>query len=80
MCRYLRVPGIIMDSVFGFFAFSWIVTRNILFGIVIYAAYRDGARFIEFKWEPEKGHYITYNAYIGFVCLMSALQVFVSFF
>lgn len=75
MCRYLRVPGLIMDSVFGFFAFSWVITRDILFGIVIYSAYKRSPQLMEFKWDPENGHYITYTGYVAFVSLLLALQV-----
>lgn len=75
MCRYLRVQALIMDSVFGFFAFSWIITRDILFGIVIYSAYMRSPQLMEFKWDPENGHYITYTGYVAFVSLLLALQV-----
>lgn len=74
MCRYLRVPALIMDSVFAFFAFSWIITRNILFGIVIYSAYKKGPELLQFKWDPENGSYITYTGYVAFVSLLLALQ------
>ena len=60
---------------FVFYALSWIMTRHILFIIVIYSAYKDAPRLIPFMWAPERGHYLTRDAYIAFVGLMVALQV-----
>lgn len=54
---------------------SWIITRHILFGIVIYSAYNDAPLLIPFTWAPERGHYLTRDAYIVFVGLMVVLQV-----
>lgn len=75
ICRYLRFPDIAASITFGFYAISWIITRHVLFIIVIYSAYKDAPRLIPLVWEPEIGHYFTRNVQIGFVCLLVALQV-----
>ena len=53
---------------------SWLIICHILFGIVIYSAYHVAPRLIPFTWAPEKGHYLTHDAYIAFVGLMVTLQ------
>lgn len=74
MCRYLRLPDLVTNIFFAIFAISWIITRHILFSFVIYSAYDRGSSLIH-AWEPERGYYLTRNAYIGFIALMIALQV-----
>jgi len=63
------------DIVFGLFMVGWLVTRHILFVIVIMSMYTDMPYYIAFKWDPEGGHYLTNRVYIGFLALMSMLQV-----
>lgn len=74
MVRYLRVPDAVASVVFMIFAVSWVVTRHILFSFVIYSAYDRAPRLIPFTWAPERGHYLTRKAYVGFIALMVALQ------
>ncbi|KAF8529203.1 longevity assurance proteins LAG1/LAC1 [Hysterangium stoloniferum] len=75
ICRYLEAPELVLNTFFSIFAISWIITRHILFGIVIYSCYHDAPQLIPFDWAPERGHYLTRDAYIAFVCLMVALQL-----
>ncbi|KAF8591576.1 longevity assurance proteins LAG1/LAC1 [Ramaria rubella] len=75
ICRYLKFPDIVSHTVFSTFALSWIITRHVLFGIVIYSAYNVAPLLIPFTWAPERGHYLTRDAYLAFVGLMVALQV-----
>jgi acyl-CoA-dependent ceramide synthase len=75
MTRYLRLPESLSDGAFCVFVVSWLITRHVLFGIVIYSAYHVAPRLIPFTWAPERGHYLTRDAYIAFVGLMVALQV-----
>lgn len=75
MTRYLRLSEVMSDGTFCVFVVSWLITRHILFGIVIYSAYSVAPQLITFTWAPERGHYLTRDAYIAFVGLMVALQV-----
>jgi very-long-chain ceramide synthase len=74
MMRYLSLPTL-CDVCFVVFLVSWIVTRQILFLLIIYSAYEDAPKFIKFEWAPERGHYLTRNAHFWFIALLVALQV-----
>ncbi|KAI0796838.1 longevity assurance proteins LAG1/LAC1 [Abortiporus biennis] len=74
MLRYLSLSTL-CDITFGCFLLSWLVTRHFLFVIVIKSTYLDTARLIRFVWEPERDHYMTRGMYIGFVTMLTALQI-----
>ena len=63
------------DILFGLFMVSWLITRHILFILVIMTTYADLPRYVLFKWDPASGYYITNNIYINFLVLMGLLQV-----
>ena len=63
------------DIVFGLFMVSWLVTRHILFALVIASTYTGLPSYVHFKWDPANGHYATTNIYIGFLVLLGLLQV-----
>ncbi|KAF9646950.1 longevity assurance proteins LAG1/LAC1 [Thelephora ganbajun] len=63
------------DIVFGLFMVGWFITRHILFTLAIVSTYVDAPHYLPFKWDSVGGHYLTYNVYIGFIVLMSLLQV-----
>jgi acyl-CoA-dependent ceramide synthase len=63
------------DIVFGLFMVSWLITRHILFILVIITTYVDLPRSLTFKWDPANGNYVTDGVYIGFLVLMGLLQV-----
>lgn len=63
------------DIVFGLFMVSWLITRQILFTLVVASTYSDLPYYIPFKWDPANGYYITRDIYIGFLVLLGLLQV-----
>lgn len=63
------------DIVFGLFMVGWLITRHILFMLVIVSTYVDLPLRIPFRWDPANGHYATNNIYIGFLVLLIVLQV-----
>lgn len=63
------------DILFGLFMVSWLVTRHILFMLVIISTYADLPYYLPFRWDPANGYYATKNIYTGFVVLLSLLQV-----
>jgi len=63
------------DIVFGLFMVGWLITRHILFMLVIATTYTDLPRYLTYKWDPANGHYATFNIYVGFLVLMGLLQV-----
>lgn len=74
MFRYLALPTL-RDAAFGVFMFSWLVTRHILFLLLIKSAFFDAPRYIPFEWSPERGRYLSYGAYNVFLALLFTLQV-----
>ena len=74
MFRYLGLATL-CDTVFGIFLVSWLMTRHILFGLVIWSAYYDAATLLPFTWEPERGHFLNGDWYGVFLALLVALQV-----
>ena len=67
--------GLFCDTIFGLFMATWLVTRHILFTLVIVSIYADVPKYCQFKWDPANGYYVTNNVYIGFLVLMGLLQV-----
>ena len=63
------------DIVFGLFMVCWLITRHILFTLVIISTYADLPYYIPFKWDPANGHYATNTIYINFLALLGILQV-----
>lgn len=63
------------DIMFALFMVTWLVTRHILFTLVIASTYEGLPRHIAFKWDPANHHYATMNIYIGFLVLLGLLQV-----
>ena len=63
------------DILFGLFMVSWLVTRHILFILVIASMYVGVPRYLPFKWDPANGYYVNDRIYVGFLGLMGLLQV-----
>jgi acyl-CoA-dependent ceramide synthase len=67
--------GLTCDILFGLFMAAWLVTRHILFTLVLVSIYVDVPKYCPFKWDPANGYYVTNNVYIGFLVMMCLLQV-----
>lgn len=63
------------DIVFGLFMVTWLITRHILFMLVIASIYVDMPNYSSLRWDPPNGYYVTNSIYVAFVVLMSLLQV-----
>ena len=63
------------DIVFGLFMVAWLVTRHILFVLIIASIYVDMPKFSSYRWDPPNGYYVSIKIYIGFLVLMGLLQV-----
>jgi len=73
MTRYLSLLKL-CDFLFGLFMLSWLITRQILFLLVIISAYTAPA-LVPFKWDAAAGHYLTPGIYYAFVSFLGALQL-----
>lgn len=74
MLRYLKVPTM-CDITFGVFLLSWLVTRHILFILIIVSTFTDVPKVLPYGWIPEEGVWFTKQVYIAFVGMLIALQV-----
>ncbi|KAF8627195.1 hypothetical protein AX15_004513 [Amanita polypyramis BW_CC] len=74
MIRYLGISQFACDVTFGIFLVSWLITRHILFVLVIKAVY-DTPKFLPYVWEPENGRYLSTPVYLCFNVLLMSLQV-----
>lgn len=63
------------DIVFGLFMLAWLVTRHVLFILVIISIHMDVPKYNSYKWDPQNGFYATVNICTGFVVLMGLLQL-----
>ncbi|CAM0138159.1 unnamed protein product [Umbelopsis sp. WA50703] len=81
--NYLNLRTI-CDIAFGLFAVSWLVTRHILFTIIIWSTafsrpQDDPQKYMDMKWEPEKGKYFTpttQKIYLGLFLLLDMIILF----
>jgi acyl-CoA-dependent ceramide synthase len=65
---------VLCDAATAIFFASWILTRHVFFGLVIWSAYNAPA-LIPYGWIPEDKYWFTKQVYVVFVSLLVALQV-----
>ncbi|OLL25802.1 Sphingosine N-acyltransferase lag1 isoform B [Neolecta irregularis DAH-3] len=76
--KYMNLPKL-CDVCFGLFTASWVLTRHIIFGRIIYSAIFHAARHLPYQWAPDKGIYFTSQVHIGFICLLVGLQTIICY-
>jgi len=72
MLRYLELPA---DIIFGLFLISWLITRHILFILIIVSTFTDVHKVLDYAWIPEEGVWFTRPVFIAFVSMLIALQL-----
>ena len=78
MLKYLG-HQFLCDILFGIFLISWIITRHYFYGLIIYSALTEPQQFIELKWAPHEGHYLSKEVQQFFLALLLALQAVIVF-
>ncbi|KDN40447.1 LAG1-domain-containing protein [Tilletiaria anomala UBC 951] len=75
--KCLRYVGLqtICDIGFGLFLVSWVITRHVLYNILLWSAAVESRRFIVQTWIPEQGWFYTDRFILFMVSLLCALQV-----
>lgn len=63
------------DAAFVLFLVSWIATRQVGLFLVLKSVVSEAPKYIEFKWDPANGHYMTLGIYYGFIAMLSILLV-----
>lgn len=76
MLKYLEFTTI-CDVAFGAFLVTWFITRHIFFVLIIVSEYKDMLVYMPYGWNPEKGYYVTFEIWAGFLILLSSLQVYI---
>lgn len=74
MLRYLRFLKL-CDFAFVFFMVAWLVTRHILFNLIISSLIFESPIHIPFAWDPAREYYYTRDVYRGFIAMLVSLQV-----
>ncbi|KAG8713562.1 sphingosine N-acyltransferase lag1 [Ceratobasidium sp. 423] len=75
MLLYLELPSIFPDTVFGFFVFSWLVTRQGAFTLVVWSAFAESNVYLEFDFRPMDGQFWSEYTYYGFSTFLFALLI-----
>lgn len=74
MFKYLDVP-VLPDVTFVVFLLAWLVTRQIMFPIMVWAVTFDMPVSIPLRWDPPNGYYITYSGWSFFYISLWILQL-----
>ncbi len=75
--KCLRYAGqqTLCDIGFGLFVASWIITRHVLYNIVVWSAFVESPRYISIGWSWEKSYFFTDRFRYLMVGLLVALQI-----
>ncbi|KAF9924961.1 sphingosine N-acyltransferase lag1 [Linnemannia zychae] len=77
MLKYCKKDKV-ADIGFVFFVVTWIYTRHIWYGQIIWAT-MDAPRYATMEWDPSKGLYFTINILRGFQVLLCGLYAVLVF-
>ncbi|CAE6449494.1 unnamed protein product [Rhizoctonia solani] len=75
MLLYLELPSILPDTAFGLFVFSWLVTRQGAFTLVVWSAVTESRVYIPNDFRPMDGQFWTDYTYYGFATFLIALLI-----
>ncbi|KAJ7047423.1 TLC domain-containing protein [Mycena alexandri] len=75
MARYINMPELLCNSLFAGFLISWLITRHILFAIVLVSTYTDLPRLVPFEWAPPLGRFLSREYWVVFCACLTALQI-----
>ncbi|KAK4333005.1 TLC domain-domain containing protein [Rhodotorula toruloides] len=65
------------DATFAIFLISWIVTRHIIFGRIIWSVVVEPQTVLDYDWRSEDGYYFSRNTQRCFTALLLALQLLI---
>ncbi|CAE6512813.1 unnamed protein product [Rhizoctonia solani] len=75
MLLYLELPSILPDTVFGFFVFSWLVTRQGAFTLVVWSVFVETKVYLTPDFRPMEGLFWSEYTYYGFCTFLAALSL-----
>lgn len=68
---------------FVLFAVTWIVTRHLCFGWIMWSIFTDTFRLITSGWNPQSGSFFSANviySYLAFFVVLQVLMLYWSYF
>ncbi|KAJ1311544.1 hypothetical protein OPQ81_010028 [Rhizoctonia solani] len=75
MLLYLELPSILPDTAFGLFVFSWLVTRQGAFTLVVWSAITESNVYLKSDFRPMDGQFWSKPTYYGFCTFLIALSM-----
>lgn len=63
------------DATFAVFLVTWIATRHVVFGRIMWSVYFESGRYLPWDWRPRDGYFHSYEMVTIFAVLLTALQV-----
>ncbi|ORY78383.1 TLC domain-domain-containing protein [Leucosporidium creatinivorum] len=63
------------DVTFGIFLFIWILTRQIIFPLLLWSVYSELPSILPYDWRPREGYFNSRISHYTFCALLAALQV-----
>ncbi|CAO3588030.1 unnamed protein product [Absidia cylindrospora] len=81
LAKILKYSGFttVCDIAFGLFAIAWPITRHGFFTVIIWATITQPSRYLDMKWEPEKGKFFTpftQKCYITLFLLLNVIMIY----
>lgn len=65
------------DAMLAFYVVSWIATRHVLFGMLLWSVAFELPTILPYGWRPSEGYFNSFYSHKGFVALLTALQILV---
>lgn len=65
------------DATFAVFLLSWIFTRHVVFGRIIWSVITEPQTVLEYDWRSEDGYYFSRNVQRCFAALLLSLQLLI---
>ncbi len=65
------------DAMLAFYVVSWIATRHVLYGKLLWSVMFELPAILPYGWRPSEGYFNSWYSHKGFVALLSALQILV---
>ncbi|BGP13686.1 hypothetical protein JCM10213_002254 [Rhodosporidiobolus nylandii] len=62
------------DATFAVFLVTWIATRHVIFGRILWSVVTEPQTVLEYAWRSRDGYYFSHNVQRSFTLLLAALQ------
>lgn len=65
------------DTTFALFLVSWIATRHVIYGRILWSVLFEAPRLLPYDWRVTEGYFFSRGVHVGFCVLLCALQVII---